>query len=133
MKVTISGFNYEGALFRGIPSDTDQRMLTITLESNNERDLCGWILDEFSYGDDDEIATLKELAEGYNNGDVINMDGCGGVFEMIVKGEKLFDDNVEGEWDWREQITEEDPLMELGTVNIDKDTRSLNSIVRENI
>ena len=83
MKLTIRGWNYEGAHFRGIESNTDERPLRITL-NGDEADIVNYILDEFSYGpDEDTQLSLDELIEGFENGVIMNGDGCGCVLEII--------------------------------------------------
>ena len=126
-KVTIIGYNYEGAHFRGIPSDTDQTVLSITISSDSEADLCDWILDNFSYGACDECKTLERLIEGYEDLAISNHDGCGGVYEIAIDGNKRFDDSEE-EWSWQDEVGDEGILL-LEDVVLNDNTPSLNEMV----
>lgn len=125
MRLTITGFNYEGLMFRGIYSETDEVNLKITLEGN-EDDICSFVLEEFSYGQYNEnpIVTVEDLVNGYKNQDIPNADGCGGVTSITDEnGNRLFTD------EWMEV---EENCLDLGVVKVPTDV-SLNQIVADKI
>ena len=126
MKATICGWNYEGANFRGYFSETDERLLMISIEGN-EQDVIDFILNEFSYGnyvdEDDYISSFKDLIKGYAEGMIPNGDGCGGVISIIDDNGEIwtFIDNVD--------LMAEDPIQ-LGEVNVPS-SKTLNELVAE--
>lgn len=103
-KITIKGWNYEGAHFRGIASDTDGVTHSITLVYEDERSLVDWILYSYSYGNDDDgdaIQTLEEMIAGYKNLDISNGDGCGCIGQLIIDGKivyQMYDEINEAEY-----------------------------------
>ena len=129
MKITIQGWNYEGAHFRMIASDTDETPHSITLVGEDEALLCDWILESYSYGPMDNVKTLHDLVTAYDTGETPNGDGCGGIAEIIVGDEIMF------QWEDVLEMEFSGTVLELGehvvheTVNID----TLNTIVREAI
>jgi hypothetical protein len=127
MKIEVTGSNYEGAHFRGIPSPTDDTSLKITLVCDNERMLCDWILDNFSYGPDEDVTCISTLAFAYKRQSVVNGDGCGMV-AMLREGDNvLFLDE-----EYLETCTD-DPrgILDLGEHTLTRDVpyNSLNKIV----
>ena len=92
-KITIFGWNYEGAHFRGIASATDNTSLIITLQAKDEGVICDWILEQFAYGPRDDIQTFKDLVEGYDLGDIPNSDGCGGVCKIKIGNRIVWKDD----------------------------------------
>ncbi len=82
MQITIIGWNYEGAAFRGIESSTDEQTVDLTL-IGDEQDIVNFVLEQFSYGSDEAITSVADLAAGYENEDIPNGDGCGGVIRLM--------------------------------------------------
>lgn len=131
MKVEIHACNYEGAHFRGIESDTDGRALKFTL-IGDENDIVVYLRENFSYGDDDDNLTIRDLANNIKNGDEPVFDGCGAVLKIEYEGNVLVDiinefsdDLIDIEW------------LDLGeikvTPGITKDHNHINRLVREKI
>lgn len=123
-KITITGSNYEGAHFRGFPSDTDNTPLRITISAKDESTICDWVLEEFSYGARDEIETLDDLVLGYEAGIISNGDGCGYVGQIMFGDEVVFQDHY---------FDEDFPVEEILTlkdVNVDI-PMDLNTMVAE--
>lgn len=84
MQVTVYAETYTGAHFRGFEDAADGRTVKAVLVGE-ERKIVDFILENFSYGEDDELGTLKALIRGYKKGDVSQFDGCGGV--LMIEGE----------------------------------------------
>lgn len=100
MQVTIFGWNYEGAHFRGLPSPTDETFLKVTL-TGTEQEIAQAITREFAYGD--EVKTFQDVIDGYANLTIPNGDGCGGVVRIL---------DEHGDVVWED---EEASVLELGT------------------
>lgn len=129
MKVTITGWNYEGARFRGIASNSDEVMHNITLVGEDEKLLCDWILESYSYGPIGDVQTLHDLVKGYDSCEISNADGCGGVAQIIVGDEIMY--QVE---EFLEEVFTAKPL-EMGehVVHATVDLDTLNKMIREAI
>lgn len=119
MKIKITGWNYEGAKFRGIPSDTDEVLHTLEIEGS-EYDITNTILENYSYGADEDVnISLARLCAKYKRGLIPNGDGCGGILKIEKEGVVLF------QHDDCEEILEFENCIDLGITQADFDLNTL--------
>jgi hypothetical protein len=114
MIVTVWGTNYEGAHFRGFESDTDNTPVMINL-TGNSLVIGQYILENFSYGSNDEGINLDTLVRDYVQGGVPQWDGCGGVARIAIDGVEVF-----REEEAIDHFNERTPWLDLGTINVDE-------------
>ena len=123
----ITGWNYTGHHFRGLPSPYDEVLLNVRLRGE-ETDVVEWILENFSYGPQSEVRYLEELVSGYRKYTIPNADGCGGVIRILDNstGDAVFE---------QEEMPDYDQPLDLGTYEVAEDRRDweedlLNTMVR---
>lgn len=114
MEVTVFGFNYEGAHFRGIACATDNRYVKLNIQGE-EHQIVNFIMENFAWGaggDDGEPVTLALLVTGMEEYGLGMFDGAGGAIK-ITEGDTVHVDMTE-EFD----LSEEGEPIDLGTVNL---------------
>lgn len=90
MQVTVYGENYTGSHFRGFEDGDDGHIVKMVLKGK-ERKIVDFILENFSYGSEDDVGTIDELRAGYKRGDIPQFDGCGGVLKLENEaGEEVY-------------------------------------------
>lgn len=127
-KIVVHGVNYEGAHFRGIASDTDDKQVLLTVEGE-EQQVVNYLLSNFSYGPDESVATVADLVVGLANNNIPIFDGCGGILKIStadVNPTVLLDISA----DWVHMSDQEDidapdheeppTPLDLGLINVDE-------------
>lgn len=120
-KLVVHGVNYEGAHFRGIESNTDDILVKLTVEGE-EQQVVDYLLHNFSYGPDESITTVQQLVDGLKGNNVPIFDGCGG----LLKIETTDFDTPTVLLDLTDEFIDPAPAgepptpLELGLINVDK-------------
>lgn len=119
IKLDVTGVNYTGAHFRGIPDKIDSRTVHLTVEGD-EKAVTDFILDNFGWGgpdDEDDKYTVDQMIDGFNRNNIMQFDGSGGVLEI-----KDADGKVIYVVDPSMLLDDEPPAIELGAINLAETT-----------
>jgi hypothetical protein len=96
MAYKVEAVTYTGATFRGMRDETDDRLVVLTFADDIvEQEVVAFLLDEFSYGSDDEEMDIAAYVAGLNSGDTAQGDGCGLVYKLWQDGKLLYDFNAD--------------------------------------
>lgn len=140
MKLTVYGYNYTGAIWRGLDGTDDGRFVKVTFVGD-ERQLVTAVLDNFGYGEDDQYQTLEQLKAAYAEHDLPNGDGCGFVLLAETEdGKRIIDDIIDEYGNSGKNldcvIHVDGQPMDLGEVDLatcEKPDRVVNLLVRERV
>jgi hypothetical protein len=113
MRLIVYGGTYTGARSRGLADPADNRWVMMLLEGT-ERNIVDYLLENFSYGAQENITTVSDLARGISDRSVTMFEGCGGLLRLMQEnGKIIFHD---------EDVASSTPLewVDLATINVDK-------------